>query len=156
MDARRERIAVDDEIRRRQETAYSLSARWLVFSPEESTTDDVYDEGPRRRYREATGPVGLLWILEIEGENERTPDGRYLQRKVNAGVSVTELARAGVPDPEDTPRRLNDLFVWEGRTFRIDVAEPNGHLPDKAVTIRLQGTQLYDWDIPQETDLLIL
>lgn len=156
MDARRERVAADDEVRRRQETAYSLRARWLVYAPEESYTDDVYDEGPKRRYREAKAPVSLLWILEIEGENERTPDGRYLQRKVNAGVSVTELARAGVPDPEDTPSRLNDLFVWEGRVFRIDVAEPNGHLPDKAMTIRLQGTQIYDWDLPQEPDLLTI
>lgn len=156
MDARRERIGADDEVQRRQATAYSLSCRWFVYDPDTTTTDDVYDEGPQRRYVEVPQPVRLLWALETEGENERTPDGRYLARKFAAGVSVTTLERSGVPDPEDTPRRLNDVVMWEGKPFRIDVAEPNGHLERKAMTVRLQGTEIFDWDIPQETDLLVI
>lgn len=121
--------------------------KWYEFDPVTTTKDDVYDEGPERRWKT---PFELPVMVVIRDEERETPreEGFYTLGTIHLTFGTKMAAQAGMTDPLTARRHLHDRFQfdydelgrpvwWEVRRFQI-----SGRLKNYEVVIGVDATQL--------------
>lgn len=124
---------------------------WYEFIPlgdssaSTSLYDDIYDEGIRgtggRKYK--TGiTVPVLMITESEDQKRAIPEGRQPVQLVNFVASIEDFRDAGVTAPWEYQKRLNDMFLYDGRYYSVVSYRVRGRARDDVMLV-VEGIEVY-------------
>jgi hypothetical protein len=130
---------------------YGESIVWFEYLPQTtpasagSIYDDVYDEGivgtGGRRYK-AGVVIPTLMVTETEDQKRAIPEGRQPVELTNFVASIEDFRTAGVTDPFEYQRHLNDMFLYDGRYFAIATYRVRGRLRDDVMVV-VEGIEVY-------------
>lgn len=150
MDLRRELSLIRKHYRQHQ-SEYGETIVWYEFAPfgtniaTDSVYDDVYDEGVPgtggRRYK-AGVTVPVLMISEQEDSKRAIPEGRQPVELTNFVISIEDMRAAGINEPFEYRRHLNDMFLYDGRYFSVESYRVRGRLKDDIVAV-VEGLEIY-------------
>ena len=151
MDARRELSLIRKQFRNFSRN-YGESIVYFEYKPATSPAsaggswyDDVYDEGRPGTGGRSYAPgivVPVLKIQETEDQKRAIPEGRQPVQVVNVVASVEDLRVAGVSNPYEYQRHLNDMFLYDGRYYGISMYRVKGRAKDD-VLVLLDGYEMY-------------
>lgn len=123
---------------------------WYEFLPfgaasAGSQFDDVYDESlygaGGRKYK--TGVViPVLMITETEDQKRSIPEGRQPVEVTNFVASVQDFRDAGISEPWEYRKHLNDMFLYDGRYFTVTSYKVRGRVKDDVVVV-VEGLEVY-------------
>jgi hypothetical protein len=150
MDARRELAHIRKQYRGYQQNA-GETIMWFEYEPfaasasAGSTYDDVYDEGgygsSGRKYK--TGVVvPVLMITESEDTKRAIPEGRQPVEIVNVVASIEDFRQAGIGEPFEYKRHLNDIFLYDGRYMSVMSYKVRGRVRDDVLVV-VEGLEIY-------------
>jgi hypothetical protein len=136
---------------------YGETVVWFEYIPQTtpasagSIYDDVYDEGivgaSGRKYK-AGVTIPTLQISEQEDQKRAIPEGRQPVELTNFVASIEDFRNAGVSDPFEYQRHLNDMFLYDGRYFSIATYRVRGRLRDDVMVV-VEGIEVYvDQEMP--------
>lgn len=130
---------------------YGESVVWFEYIPSASPAsagsqyDDVYDEGiggsGGRKYKTGVA-VPVLMITETEDQKRAIPEGRQPVELTNFVASIEDFRNAGIEDPFEYQRHLNDMFLYDGRYFSIATYRVRGRLRDDILVV-VEGIEVY-------------
>jgi hypothetical protein len=150
MDLRRELNNIRKHYRNFQDN-YGESVVWFEFNPLGSNTttnsvyDDVYDEGIAsaggRRYKAGVN-IPVMMITEQEDQKRAIPEGRQPVELTNFVASMQDFRDAGVSEPYEYQRHLNDMFFYDGRYFTIASYRVRGRALDDVLVV-VEGIEVY-------------
>jgi hypothetical protein len=107
--------------------------------------DDVYDESIAgsggRKYKNGV-VIPTLMITETEDQKRSIPEGRQPVEVSNFVCSVEDLRDAGVSDPFEYRKHLNDMFQYDGRYFTVTSYKVRGRAKDD-IMIVVEGLEVY-------------
>ena len=118
-----------------------VRVKWYRFDPAATTVDDVYDEGPERRWLPALD-VPLLHVVRDEEAQADTEEGLYALGSVHFVVDPRQAQRAGLDDPWQAPPRLNDRFLYDDRFWEIRSWQVQGRLRQWEVVVGGNAAQV--------------
>lgn len=107
--------------------------------------DDVYDEGrpgSGGRVYSAGVVIPVLKITENEDQKRAIPEGRQTHQTLNIVASLDDFRSAGIADPYEYRRHLNDVFLYDGRYYGISTYRVRGRAKDDVLVI-LDGYEIY-------------
>lgn len=117
---------------------------WYEFDTVTSTKDDVYDEGPSRRWHPAKR-VPAVFVYFTEGPEVPDPDtGLYITSTAHFTVSIDMLRKAEISEPENTDAHMNDRFSFNNRLYSIDRYEKQGFVHNHWLTVAVDGHEVKD------------
>lgn len=114
---------------------------WYQFDVQDSYTDDVYDEGPLRKYKNGV-TVPCLGPVNQEDTERLTPDGRKPTNVCQVIIPIAFLRASGINLESDSPTHLNDLFVYGDQCFTVIDYQIEGRMGDD-VSVRVRGNQVF-------------
>ena len=152
VDMRREAQHIRNEFTR-YHRAIGESVMWFCFDQQHSHYDRVYDEG-YRRYEQAR-KVPVLWIDQMEANEDYAPEGRRPTQRLRFAVSARELFETGISvteahgeriwDQSQNPvwnsDRLDDLLYYDGRFYEVSNFQIRGRLQDQDMIIGVSGIE---------------
>ena len=156
MDARRE-LAHIRKLYREHTRNYGESIVYFEYltatSPASvgSQYDDVYDEGIAgtggRKY--GTGiTIPVLSIAENEDQKRAIPEGRQPVQTISLVASIEDMRSAGIANPFEYQRHLNDMFLYDGRYYGVSTYKVRGRAHDD-ILVLLDGYEIYvNQDMP--------
>lgn len=130
---------------------YGETVVWFEFKPLGSNTstssvyDDVYDEGVGgtggRSYK--TGViVPVLMITEAEDQKRSIPEGRQPVELTNFVASIEDFRDAGVSEPYEYRRHLNDMYLYDGRYFSVVSYRVRGRAHEDLLVV-VEGIEVF-------------
>ena len=136
---------------------YGETVVWFEFIPHTtpasagSQYDDVYDEGPRgsggKKYKNGV-TIPVLTIAEREDEKRAIPEARQPVQVTNFVASIEDFRSAGIEYPYEYQKRLNDMFLYDGRYYSVYNYKVRGRLKDD-VLVLVEGYEIYiDQEMP--------
>jgi hypothetical protein len=150
MDYRRELDNIRKHYRAYQKQ-HGETVVWFEFIPFgnnpliDSMYDDVYDEGslgaPGRRYKKGA-IIPVLTVTEQEDLKRAIPEGRQPIELTSLILSVEDMRSAGILDPFEYRRHLNDMFLYDGRYFSVQTYRVRGRLKDD-ISVVVEGVEVY-------------
>lgn len=150
MDLRRELAAIRRHYREYQNKTQEHIV-WFEFLPlgtntsTQSVYDDVYDEGVigsgGRSYK-AGVTIPVLMVTESEDTKRAIPEGRQPVQVTNVVASVQDLRDAGITDPYEYQRHLNDMFFYDGRYYSVASYRARGRAQDDIMVV-IEGIEVY-------------
>jgi hypothetical protein len=148
MDARRE-IALIRKNYKQYQRGTGEAITWFQFepfSPTGSEYDDVYDEAPYgaggKKYKPGIS-VPVLMITETEDTKRAIPEGRQPVQVVNAVMSIEDMRNAGVDEPYEYQRHLNDMFFYDARYYSVSMFRVRGRAGRDDLLIVVEGVEVY-------------
>lgn len=151
MDVRREIAHIRKHYRRYQQVVGETIV-WFEFdslasaASAGSTYDDVYDEGNRgtggKKYKKGI-VVPTLMITESEDTKRAIPEGRQPVQIVNLVASIEDFRAAGITDPYEYRRHLNDLFLYDGRYMSVMSYRVRGRPGREDLMVVIEGLEIY-------------
>lgn len=116
---------------------------WWEFDRVNTTKDDVYDEGPERRWKK---PFWLPIMVVIRDEDRKAPreEGFYAIGTAHLTFGTQMAAQAGMTDPHDARLHLHDRFLWDDKYFEVRRFQISGRLQRYEVVVGVDGTALSD------------
>lgn len=150
MDYRRELGIIRKHYRQYQKD-HGETVVWYPFQALGSNTgtssvyDDVYDEGiggiGGKQYK--TGVViPVLMATEQEDQKRAIPEGRQPVQITNIIMSIEDMRSAGIEEPYEYRRHLNDMFLYDGRYFSVQSYRVRGRLKDDLLVV-VEGIEIY-------------
>ena len=156
MDSRRELAHIRKNYRQYHRQVGETIAwfSFIPFSPTGSEYDDVYDEGPSgadgKKYKDKV-TVPILMVTETEDTKRAIPEGRQPVELTNFVASIEDFRNAGVTDPFEYQKHLNDMFLYDGRYFSIATYRVRGRLRDDVMVV-VEGIEVYiNQEMPFDT-----
>jgi len=147
MDPRRELALIRKNYRQYHRTV-GETVTWFEFIPVEaggSSIDDVYDEGATgsggKKYKSGI-VVPVLMVTETEDTKRAIPEGRQPVQVVNVVTSIQDMRDAGIAEPYEYQRHLNDMFLYDARYFAVSMYRVRGRAKDD-VLIVIEGLEVY-------------
>lgn len=110
-----------------------------------SVLDDVYDEGVSGSGGKAYSlgvSIPILMITESEDTKRAIPEGRQPVELVNFVASMQDFRDAGIPEPYEYRKHLNDMFLYDGRYFSVMSYRARGRLRDDILVV-VEGMEIY-------------
>lgn len=155
MDGRRELAHIRKNYRQYQRHV-GETISWFSFIPFSnvgSTYDDVYDEGVGgsggKKYRDNIS-IPVLMITETEDTKRAIPEGRQPVQVVNVVMSIADMRDAGVPEPYEYQRHLNDMFMYDARYYSVTMYRVRGRVKDDVLVV-VEGIEVYvDDEMPND------
>jgi len=118
---------------------------FIPFSAEGSEYDDVYDEGPSgadgKKYKDKI-IIPVLMITETEDTKRAIPEGRQPVQVVNVVMSIADMRDAGVDEPYEYQRHLNDIFMYDARYYSVTMYRVRGRVKDDVLVV-VEGIEIY-------------
>lgn len=124
---------------------------WFEFVPfginpsTDSIYDDVYDEGAPgtggRRYKDGV-VVPVLMITESEDQKRSIPEGRQPVQLSNFIASVEDVREAGIANPFEYQKHLNDIYMYDGRYYSVASYRVRGRARDDVMVV-VEGIEIY-------------
>lgn len=124
---------------------------WFEFMPLASSPsagsvfDDVYDEGNHGAGgRDYAGGVLVptIYVEEVEDRFTAQEEGRQPTQNIRVTVLYQDLERAGVTNPSEYKKHLNDMFYYDNRYYKVHDYHVRGRLPGEIV-VGIQGYEVY-------------
>lgn len=121
---------------------------WFEFTPFAvggSTYDDVYDEGPTGSGGRTYSPgiiVPVLMVTETEDTKRAIPEGRQPVQVTNIVMSIEDMRTAGVNNPFEYQRHLNDMFFYDARYYSVSMYRVRGRAKDDVLVV-VEGIEVY-------------
>jgi len=157
VDVRKELSLINKHIRQHNREAGEFII-WYEFDPfagaasAGSFYDDVYDEGAPgdggRRYLPGVR-VPTIYVEEREDKFTMQEDGRQPTQNIYVAVLFNDMLQSGVTLPREYQPRLNDIFWYDSRFYKVSDFHVRGRLPSEVV-IGIVGFEVY---IDQEFNL---
>lgn len=128
---------------------------WYEFIPLASTAsdgsfwDDVYDEGSPGVGGRIYGQgilIPTIYVAEVEDQMTAQDDARQPVYKLNLTFLYDDALGAGMSDPRDYTRHLDDLVFYEDHWYKVFDFHVRGRLAEDEVI----GVQCYEVKIDQE------
>lgn len=107
--------------------------------------DDIYDEGnylTGGKTYETGISVPVLMITETEDTKRAIPEGRQPVQVVNVVMSIEDMSTAGVPEPFEYQRHLNDMFFYDARYYSVSMYRVRGRAKDDVLVV-VEGLEVY-------------
>jgi hypothetical protein len=118
---------------------------FIPFSAEGSEYDDVYDEGPSgadgKKYKDKV-IVPVLMVTETEDTKRAIPEGRQPVQVVNVVMSIADMRDAGIDEPYEYQRHLNDMFMYDARYYSVTMYRVRGRVKDDVLVV-VEGIEVY-------------
>lgn len=155
MDGRRELAHIRKNYREYQRhTGETIT--WFSFIPfaeSGSSYDDVYDEGALgsggKKYKDSV-VIPVLMVTETEDTKRAIPEGRQPVQVVNVVMSIADMRDAGVDEPYEYQRHLNDMFMYDARYFSVTMYRVRGRVKDDVLVV-VEGLEVYvDDEMPND------
>ena len=157
MDARREARQIWKHFGRYHDTI-GESIIYYRFDADNSTYDQVYDEGFRKYHTGVRIPI--LWVDQMEAVEDYAPEGRRPTQRIRLAVSAREIYEAGVSptevhdnrltdtSPSETWRedRMHDIFYYDNRFYEVSAFQIRGRVKGEDVIIGLTGIETFPGD----------
>lgn len=147
MDPRRELALIRKNYRQYHRTV-GEAVTWFEFVPVEaggSSIDDVYDEGATgsggKKYKSGI-VVPVLMVTETEDTKRAIPEGRQPVQVVNVVTSIQDMRDAGIAEPYEYQRHLNDMFLYDARYFAVSMYRVRGRAKDDVLVV-IEGLEVY-------------
>ena len=147
MDTRRELNLIRNKYHEYQRNSGEF-VTWFEFIPfgqGGSTLDDVYDEGNTstggKKYKDGI-VLPTLMITETEDTKRAIPEGRQPVQVLNAVFSIEDLRTAGVSQPFEYQRHLNDMFFYDARYYGVSMYRVRGRAKDDVLVV-VEGLEIY-------------
>lgn len=126
---------------------------FIPFSPTGSEYDDVYDEGPYgsdgKKYKDKV-IVPVLMVTETEDTKRAIPEGRQPVQVVNVVLSIADMRDAGIEEPYEYQRHLNDMFMYDARYYSVTMYRVRGRVKDDVLVV-VEGIEIYvDDEMPND------
>lgn len=107
--------------------------------------DDVYNEGiagpSGRKYGNGL-VIPVLMITETEDQKRAIPEGRQPVEVANFVASIEDFRNAGLSEPHEYRKHLNDMFMYDGRYFTVTSYKVRGRLKDDVI-VTVEGLEVY-------------
>ena len=157
MDARREARQIWKHFGR-YHTDIGEAFVYYRFDADNSSYDDVYDEGYRRYHQGVRIPI--LWVDQTEATEDYASEGRRPTTRLRCSVSARDMYEAGFSVTEthggrlqDTPPndvwrrdRVNDIVYYDGRYFEISAYQIRGRVKNEDVIIGITAIETFPAD----------
>ena len=151
MDSRRELAHIRKNYRQYHRQVGETIA-WFSFIPfsggDGSSYDDVYDEGGLggggKKYKNKI-IVPVLMVTETEDTKRAIPEGRQPVQVVNIVMSIADMREAGIEEPFEYQRHLNDMFMYDARYYTITMYRVRGRARDDVLVV-VEGLEIYIGD----------
>lgn len=147
MDARRE-LALIRKNYRQYHRSVGETITWFEFVPYGaggSAIDDVYDEGRfgegGKKYKNGI-VVPVLMVTETEDTKRAIPEGRQPVQVTNAVLSIEDMRAAGIAEPFEYQRHLNDMFLYDARYYSVSTYRVRGRAKDDVLVV-VEGIEVY-------------
>jgi len=121
---------------------------WFEFIPfgnGGSSVDDVYDEGDvgpgGKKYKDPLS-LPVLMVTETEDTKRAIPEGRQPVQVVNVVMSIQDCRDAGLSEPYEYQRHLDDMFFYDARYYAVSMYRVRGRAKDD-VLIVVEGIEVY-------------
>ena len=89
-------------------------------------------------------------VTETEDTKRAIPEGRQPVQVVNAVISMQDCRDAGMSEPYEYQRHLNDLFFYDARYYAVSMYRVRGRAKDD-VLIVVEGIEVYiDQEMPND------
>lgn len=122
------------------------TVKWFEFDPAATTKDDIYDEGPQRRWKPAIS-LPVMVVIRDEERKAAREEGFYAAGTIHLTFGTKMALQAGMTDPYTSRVHLHDRFqfdlddagpvYWEVRRFQI-----SGRLKRYEVVIGVDAMQI--------------
>jgi hypothetical protein len=113
---------------------------WHEFNALESQYHGTYDEGGRRYTPGILVPV--LWVIIAEAPRRLESQGKKAVPTVQLAASIQALTAAGMSNPTDSVRHLNDVFLYEGTLWEVNDYQIRGRLRHD-VMVGVRATKVF-------------
>jgi hypothetical protein len=100
---------------------------WYAFDRAATTKDDIYDEGPERRWKPGF-VLPVLHVARTERAETAREEGYYDMGSAHLVISPHQAAAAGLDDPWDAESQLFDRFLWDGTVFEVRTWQIQGRM----------------------------
>lgn len=127
---------------------------WYEFSPlisasassVFSTYDYVYEsgshwEGAGRRYLPGI-VLPTVYVEEREDQFNYRQEGRQPTQTMRVVVLYDDALKAGMTNPYEYQNHLNDLFLYDGRYYKVHDYHVRGRLQEEVI-LGIQGYEIY-------------
>ncbi len=118
---------------------------FVDFGPSGSSLDDVYDEGPEgsggKVYKDGVS-IPVLMVTETEDTKRAIPEGRQPVQVTNIVMSIEDMRTAGVTNPFEYQRHLNDMFFYDARYYAVSMYRVRGRAKDDVLVV-VEGIEVY-------------
>ncbi len=141
LDVRRELRRIERHYERFQETV-GEGVLWYEFSGETSGDSDTYLNEGGREWRAALA-IPALWVSEYEADQEGAAEGRRYTPTLRFAMGVAAVRQAGLSDPEDARRHLNDLVQYQRTLWSVGSYQIRGRLRNEPAIIGVAATKLF-------------
>lgn len=147
MDARRELSLIRKNYKQyhRHVGEFVTWFEFVEFGPSGSSLDDVYDEGPSgpggKIYKNGIS-IPVLMVTETEDTKRAIPEGRQPVQVTNIVMSIEDMRTAGVTDPFEYQRHLNDMFFYDARYYAVSMYRVRGRAKDDVLVV-VEGIEVY-------------
>lgn len=148
MDPRVELSLINKHVRQHNREAMGEPVIWFEFlslGGGGSVYDDIYDEGaPGTAGRVYAGGIVIptVYISENEDEFVLKDEGRQVIQNIRLTLLFQDVERAGMTDPAEFQRHLNDVFFYDGRYYKVTDYVVWGRLPTEVV-IGVSGFEIF-------------
>jgi hypothetical protein len=158
MDTRRELGLINKHVRLRNREA-GENVVWYEFKDlgtGGSVYDDVYDEGVPGAGGKSYDRgliVPTIYVEEVEDEFRAIDDGRQPTQNLRATILFKDIEAAGVTNPREYNKHLNDLFEYDSRYYRVRSYRVRGRMnnehPNGEAMLLVTGVEIFpDQEMP--------
>jgi hypothetical protein len=143
-----EQARIDRDMELHQDV-YGSVVFWFFYLEQQSTFDEIYDEGAVAGGKAYQTPPLRLPVIEAvpaQGQGSRDDQGFSTYDTVRLRVSYEQARRAGF-DPDlvgQREDRLQDRFVYRDRAFEVTDIQTSGHFDPQStdMVFSVEGRQL--------------
>lgn len=154
MDLGRELGLINKHVRNKV-AAVGESVIWYQFkslASSGSVYDDIYDEGAPGSGGRSYAPgviVPTIYASEDEDEFRSIPDGIKLTQTVRLTILLEDMVKAGIDRAEEYNSRINDMFKYDDRYYRVASYTVRGRMRGNEVLVAVSGIEVFmDEEMP--------
>ena len=129
---------------RGHQQAFGDELDYYRFLSEQSTMDDVYDEG-NGGGKVFNGPLAVpaLNVVHLEGTTESIDTGFYYNDEIHATLGIDMLTKVGLTRMDLRHHAyLRDRIVYDDKVFKITSLQVLGQIQRRDVIVSLDATQV--------------
>lgn len=126
---------------------------WFRFDRQDSTMDDVYDEGDGAG-KVYNGPyrIPVMHVTHEEGRNLDTDTGFYFDDSLHITAAFDQVRETGLTEMEiKTQKYLKDRVIYDHRVFRIVRIEVLGQVRKQDIILSIDAVHVKPDELVNDT-----
>lgn len=131
-----------------------VTVLWYEWDPDTTTVDDLYDEGPSRRWM-VPKPMPVYSLVREEGTEVPSAEGHYPVDTIHAAALLEQLRKYGLSDPYDAQRHLHDRFIWDGFVWEVRRWAIQGRTRTYEATVGIDAYRVMPDELVNDPDFAV-